>query len=76
MAWVRVCTDLVEGVCNVEQYQDAYLIPAGEQELINLLITGGFSPEAFGLAFTGMLVLFAAGAGTGIIIAQIRKLKP
>lgn len=77
MSFVLTCQDqtISGGVCSAEAWQDAYIIPAGQEEVINLLLTGGFSGDAFGLAFVGSLSLFAVGAGVGIIIAQIRRLK-
>jgi hypothetical protein len=55
---------------------EVYLIPASQQELLELMSTGGFSADAFGMAFAGYFGIWAAGATTGLIVSQLRKLKP
>jgi hypothetical protein len=40
-----------------------------------MLINGGFSQEAFLIGFSGVLTLWAAGLGAGLIVGVIRKLK-
>lgn len=46
-----------------------------DSQFSELLITGGFHPDTFALAFGGLLTLWATGLGIGLVIAQIRKLR-
>jgi hypothetical protein len=40
-----------------------------------MLLNGGFEPEAFSIAFVGMLLVWAVGLGVGLIVARVRQLK-
>ncbi|MFA7239877.1 MAG: hypothetical protein WC091_07170 [Sulfuricellaceae bacterium] len=61
----------------------AYLISPGSasvfdtlvdsQDVLNLLLTGGFSSEAAELGFYGVLLMFATGLAIGIIANLVRK---
>ncbi len=74
MALVRVCTDLVSGVCQAESWQASYLIAPESANATELFLTGGFSQEAAGLGFGGAITLFVAGLGIGFILKFLRKL--
>ncbi len=39
-----------------------------------LLVSGGFDAEAFGIAFSGVLLLWVSGLAVGWIVSIIRKL--
>jgi len=72
--YVRVCTDLVSGVCQSESWQNAYLIAPESANATELFLTGGFSSEAAGIGFGGAITLFIAGLGIGFILKLLRKL--
>ena len=72
--YVRVCTDLVSGVCQSESWQNAYLIAPVDGTVVELFLTGGFSSEAAGIGFGGAITLFIAGLGIGFILKLLRKL--
>jgi hypothetical protein len=72
--YVRVCTDLVSGVCQSESWQNAYLIPPESGNATELFLTGGFSSEAAGYGFGGALTLFVAGLGIGFVLKFLRKI--
>jgi hypothetical protein len=73
-AYVRVCTDLVSGVCESEGWQIAYLIAPENEGVIGLFLTGGFSQQAAGIGFGGTVTLFVAGLGIGFILKFLRKI--
>ena len=76
MADVLTCTnwDSVSSQCSqFELVQDVYLLPIGVEGYIDLILNGGFSEEAFSLAFVGTLLVWATGLGLGLIISQVRK---
>lgn len=76
MADVLVCTDwnATSGACSsFDLVQDVYLLPGTVEAQIDLIVNGGFSGEAFTLAFTGSLLVWATGLGIGLIISQVRK---
>jgi hypothetical protein len=60
--------------CTETVSQDVYLIPAGSEEQITMLLNGGFSPDAFQIAFIGFLVIWATGLGIGLILNLIKKM--
>lgn len=43
------------------------------QDVLNLLLTGGFSPEAMELGFLGVMLMFATGLAVGIVANLVRK---
>lgn len=78
MSNVLTCTNWNSTTNECESFsivQNVYLFDLSQAPMIDLILNGGFDPEAFGVAFSGILALFAAGAATGIIISQVRKLK-
>ena len=72
--YVRVCTDLSNGVCQAESWQASYLIASESGTAAELFLTGGFSQEAAGIGFAGALALFVAGLGVGFALKFIRRL--
>lgn len=76
MADVLVCTDwnATSGACSsFDLAQGVYLFPESVEAQIDLIVNGGFSGEAFSLAFVGSLLVWATGLGIGLIVSQIRK---
>lgn len=76
MADVLTCTswDVGSSTCTqVALVQDVYLMPTSVEGYIDLILNGGFSGEAFTLAFTGSLLIWATGLGVGLIASQVRK---
>lgn len=79
MPSVLTCLDYDAATATCSQFQlieEVYLIPLSSQSLIELMSTGGFSIEVFELAVGGYFSLLAAGMAVGLIVAQLRKLKP
>ncbi len=58
--------------CIKETWVEAHVISQDEYQLL----LGGFDRETFDLFFMGTLGLFCVGFGIGLIIAQVRKLRP
>ncbi len=56
-----------------EQCTEFLVFTKSEIESINLVLNGGFSSEAFGVGFGGIISLWIIGLTTGIIISIIRK---
>lgn len=76
MADVLTCTawDAGSSTCTeVALVQGIYLMPESVEGYIDLILNGGFSGEAFTLAFIGSLLIWATGLGVGMIASQIRK---
>jgi hypothetical protein len=76
MADILTCTtwDAESSTCTeVALVQEVYLLPESVEAQVSLIINGGFSPEAFTLAFTGSLLIWATGLGIGLIVSQVRK---
>ncbi|MCO2828590.1 hypothetical protein FA231_28370 [Pseudomonas aeruginosa] len=77
---VQVCTSwsaTPEGLqaCNSLAWQQAYLIPPEAAGYVDILVSGGFSPEAFGIGFAGVMGVFVTGLVTGWIASILRKAK-
>ncbi|WP_269963170.1 hypothetical protein [Pseudomonas citronellolis] len=61
--------------CNQLAWQQAYLIPPEAAGYVDILVSGGFSPEAFSIGFFGVLSVFASGLAVGWIASLLRKAK-
>lgn len=59
--------------CTQLAWQQAFLIPPEASGYVDILVSGGFSPEAFGIGFVGVLTVFASGLGFGWIASLLRK---
>jgi hypothetical protein len=70
MAIIYTCLD---AACTSTVASDVFLIPSEHAAQIDLLVQGGFSEEAFGVAFGGMLLLWVTGLGIGFILNLIKK---
>lgn len=76
MSTVLLCTNWDSGSSTCASFavvEDVYLLPAESAGMVELLLNGGFSPEAFGIAFSGILGLWATGLAIGFIASTIRK---
>lgn len=79
-SFVQVCASWITNTdgtasCSSWTWTQAYLLPPEAEGQIDLLIQGGFSPNLFGVGFTGTLTLFAIGFGIGVVVSQLRKLR-
>ncbi|MCY1366317.1 hypothetical protein D9M69_532090 [compost metagenome] len=77
---VQVCTtwtSTAEGFqqCSHLEWQQAYLIPPEAAGYVDILVNGGFSPEAFGIGAAGVLGAFVTGLLTGWVASLLRKAK-
>ncbi|WP_207388833.1 hypothetical protein [Stutzerimonas kirkiae] len=61
--------------CTQLGWQQAYLIPPEASGYMDLLVTGGFSPEGFGIGFAGVLSVFVSGLAVGWVASLLRKMK-
>jgi hypothetical protein len=61
--------------CASFEWIQGYVLPPEAGGQLDLLLQGGFSPELFGIGFSGTLTLFAIGFSVGLVISQLRKLK-
>lgn len=73
MSWSTTKQGLM--ACNELAWQQAYLIPPEAAGYIDILVNGGFSPEAFGVGVAGVLGAWATGLITGWIASILRKAK-
>lgn len=76
MSTVLLCTawDAASSSCSsFDVVEDVYLLPADAAGMVELLLNGGFDPEAFGIAFSGILGLWATGLAIGFIASNVRK---
>lgn len=71
-SWASTETGLT---CNQLGWQQAYLIPPEASGYVDLVVTGGFSPEAFGVGFAGTIGVFLTGLALGWIASLLRKAK-
>ncbi|EIU3499474.1 hypothetical protein L4P89_004343 [Pseudomonas aeruginosa] len=77
---VQVCTawtSTPEGfmACRELAWQQAYLIPSEAAGYVDILVNGGFSPEAFGIGAAGVLGSFVTGLLIGWVASLLRKAK-
>jgi hypothetical protein len=75
VSYIAVCKSFAAGVCEAQEYVQGYVLPASAGDQIDLLFQGGFSAQGFSLGFSAMISLFVIGAGIGLIISVLRKLK-
>lgn len=75
LAAVQVCTRWVGSLCVHTEWRQAYLIPPEAAGYVDILVTGGFSPKAFGIGFAGTLGVFLTGLAVGWIASILRKAK-
>ncbi|HDP3820718.1 TPA: hypothetical protein P6N09_006012, partial [Pseudomonas aeruginosa] len=52
-----------------------YLIPPEAAGYVDILVNGGFSPEAFGIGASGVLGSFVTGLLIGWVASLLRKAK-
>lgn len=77
---VQACTSWVTNPdttvsCAALEWQQAYLIPPEAAGYVDLLVSGGFSPEAFSVGFGGTLLVFAVGLSGGMIATILRRMR-
>jgi hypothetical protein len=78
VADVLICTDwnATAATCDsVTLVPNVYLFSSDSIQQIDLLLNGGFDPQAFGVGFVGFMSLFAIGLATGLVVSQLRKLR-
>lgn len=61
--------------CSQLEWQQTYLIPPEAAGYVDLLVSGGFSPEGFGVGFAGTITVFLSGLALGWIASLMRKSK-
>lgn len=61
--------------CSQLAWQQAYLIPPEAAGYVDILVSGGFSPEAFGVGFGGTLLVFAIGLSGGMVASVLRRMR-
>lgn len=72
-AWVSTAEGFMQ--CQRIEWQQAYLIPPEAAGYVDILVNGGFSPEAFGIGAAGVLGAFVTGLITGWVASLLRKAK-
>lgn len=77
---VQVCLDWITNgdnsmSCTRLAWQQAYLIPPEAAGYVDILVSGGFSPEAFGVGFVGVLSVFCTGLAGGWIASILRRMR-
>lgn len=61
--------------CSQYGWQQAYLIPPEAAGYVDILVSGGFSPEAFAIGFGGTLMAFAIGVSGGFVASVLRRMR-
>lgn len=61
--------------CSQLGWQQAYLIPPEAAGYVDILVSGGFSPTAFGVGFGGTLLVFAIGLSGGMVASILRRMR-
>ncbi|WP_236209239.1 hypothetical protein [Pseudomonas tohonis] len=76
---VQVCTKWHNGLlgtyCIQQEWRQAYLIPPEAAGYVDILVSGGFSPTAFGVGFGGTLLVFAIGLSGGMVASILRRMR-
>ncbi|SDF75148.1 hypothetical protein [Phytopseudomonas seleniipraecipitans] len=76
---VQVCMEWVSSdssmTCTQLGWQQAYLIPPEAAGYVDILVAGGFSPEAFAVGFGGTLLVFAIGLSGGMVASILRRMR-
>lgn len=76
---VQVCMEWVSSdssmACTQLGWQQAYLIPPEAAGYVDILVAGGFSPEAFAVGFGGTLLVFAIGLSGGMVASILRRMR-
>lgn len=76
---VQVCTKWSSSslgmYCIQHEWRQAYLIPPEAAGYVDILVSGGFSPTAFGVGFGGTLLVFAIGLSGGMVASILRRMR-
>lgn len=77
---VQVCMEWVTNAdasisCSQLGWQQAYLIPPEAAGYVDILVSGGFSAEAFAIGFGGVLLTFVIGLSGGWIASILRRMR-
>ncbi|WP_454255710.1 hypothetical protein [Pseudomonas sp. Marseille-Q8238] len=77
---VQACTSWVTNPdstvsCAALEWHQAYLIPPEAAGYVDILVNGGFSPEAFGVGFLGTLSVFLIGLSGGAVASILRRVR-
>lgn len=77
---VQVCMSWVSNpdsslTCSQFGWQQAYLIPPEAAGYVDILVSGGFSPKAFAVGFSGTLLMFAIGLSGGMVASILRRMR-
>lgn len=80
LVWVQGCSSWVTNPdattsCAALEWHQAYLIPPEAAGYVDILVSGGFSPEAFAVGFGGTLLVFAVGLSGGMVASILRRMR-
>lgn len=73
MQWVTHSDNSLS--CTQLGWQQAYMIPPEAAGYVDILVSGGFSPEAFAVGFGGTLLVFAVGLSGGMVASILRRMR-
>jgi hypothetical protein len=62
-------------ICDATELLDGVILPPSGDAQLSLLMDGGFSVDAAGQGFIGIMSLWVAGVTVGLIISLIRKVR-
>jgi hypothetical protein len=62
-------------ICDLTELLDGVILPPSSDGQLSLLLNGGFSIDAAGQGFIGIMSLWVAGVTVGLIISLIRKVR-
>ncbi|MED5608361.1 hypothetical protein VV867_11760 [Pseudomonas sp. JH-2] len=72
-AWTSTADGFMQ--CQNIEWQQAYLIPPEAAGYVDILVNGGFSPEAFAIGAAGVLGSFVTGLIVGWLASILRRAK-
>lgn len=77
---VQVCTSFIAHEdasisCGSLAWQQAVLIPPEAAGYVDLIVSGGFSPESFAIGFGGTLLVFVIGLSGGMVASILRRMR-
>lgn len=81
LVWVQGCESFATDpetsalYCANLEWHQTYLIPPEAAGYVDILVSGGFSPEAFGIGFGGTLMAFAIGLSGGLVASVLRRMR-
>ncbi len=80
VAAIQACTDWITNAdgsvsCTAFEWQQTYLIPPEASAYVDILVSGGFDAQSFGIGFFGVMGVFVTGLAGGWIASLLRRMR-